>query len=250
MVQASTVPALDFLRLPLDSVAAYWLSLRKLAGNAKNLKALEQEAQFVAEPFVRHLLDMAVNAFPVARFNQLAAVSAAGELSKLNRQLDLMRIAVLDIAQGENPLRTLARMSACFLVLGDAPEKLLEEAQARVSQAAGRKMAKESYALDHRQPDGALAATLLFYAVLARRHGKAACRPFLAHAGSVFFTDGLALVIDGFDVPFVRKWLKKFKTAILADVQRKMELSTNLCAAILERQPFEDLRYLVRSYLR
>ena len=250
MTQSPATPELDFLHLPLDGVAAYWLSLRKLAGNARNVKALDHEAQYVAEPFVRHLLDMAVNALPIPRFTQLAAISAASELARLDRQLDLMRITVLDVAQGENPLRTLARMTACFAMPMEEPERLLEEAQSRVNKAANRKVTRELYVLDHRQPDETLCATLLFYSVLARRHGKPACRPFLAQVGSAFFTDGMALVVDGFDVPFVRKWLKKFKATLLADMDRKMTLSTQLCIAIQERQPFEELRYLVRSYLR
>ncbi len=250
MTQSTVTPALDFLHLPLDGVAAYWLSLRKLVGNARNLKALEEEAQYVAEPFVRHLLDMALASFPLPRFTQLADVCAASELARLDRQLDLMRITVLDVAQSENPLRTLARMTACFPTPLEEPEQILEEAQSRVNKTENRKTAREFYVLGHRQQDAALCTTLLFYAVLARRHGKPAIRPFLAQAESQFFADGMALVVDGFDVPFVRKWMKKFKATLLADMGRKMTLSTQLCMAIQERQPYEELRCLVRSYLR
>ncbi|GHV54770.1 hypothetical protein FACS1894206_08290 [Deltaproteobacteria bacterium] len=65
-----------------------------------------------------------------------------------------------------------------------------------------------------------------------------------------FFTDALALVLDGFDAPFIRKWMKRFKSTALEDVQRKIALSIDLCLAIQERVTFEETRFLVRSYIR
>ncbi|MDR3073389.1 MAG: hypothetical protein LBV01_01530, partial [Deltaproteobacteria bacterium] len=106
------------------------------------------------------------------------------------------------------------------------------------------------YAIGHNLGDEALVAKLLFYATLCRRHGKSACRPFLPQEGSIFFTDALALVLDGFDVPFIRKWMKRFKATVLGDMQRKIALSIDLCLAIQERAPMEEMRFLVRSHIR
>ncbi len=241
---------LTFLHMPLDGVAAYWLSLRKLLGNSRSLKMLEPEAEYVSEPFVRHLLDMLLSETASAQARQFAEISAQGELDRLDRQFDLMRIAVMDIATGENPLRTLARITACFPVPLANPEHLLEAAQARLAIALEGAAQPESYQINHNMNEEALVTTLLFYATLARRHGKAAARPFLPQAGSLFFTDALALVVDGFDAPFVRKWMKKFKASILADMRRKMNLSIDLCLAIQNRLPFEHMRFLVRAYIR
>ncbi len=247
---SQTSPDLTFLHMPLDGVAAYWLSLRKLLGGSRSLKALEPEAEYVSEPFVRHLLDMLLAELSSDQSRRLAERGAQNELDRLDRQFDLMRIAVLDIATGENPLRTLARITACFPVPLPNPELLLEAAQARLALALNGTAPPESYRVDHNMADEALVTALLFYATLSRRHGKAAARPFLPQAGSLFFTDALALVVDGFDVPFVRKWMKKFKTSILKDMQRKMDLSIELCLAVQERLPFEQMRFLVRAYIR
>jgi hypothetical protein len=243
-------PSPDFLRVPLAGVAAYWLTLRKLAGNARSLKSLEQELQFVAEPFVAHLLTLALSELSPARMRQCAAVSARAELFSVSRYFDFIRIAVLDIAQAENPLRTLARMLALFPVHPEEPETILERAQDRLHQASGKQAPREGYLVSHRHGDEELCATLLFYAVMSRKHGKAASRPFLVQAGSPYFVDSLALVIDGFDTPFVRKWLKKAKETSLEDIDRKCALSIDLCEALRDRMPFDDMKLLVKSHLR
>lgn len=247
---SQTGASITFLYMPIDGVAAYWLSLRKLMGNARNLKALEGEAQFVSEPFVRHLLDMITAQVSTERFRDLSRTCETQEIDRLDRQFDLMRVAVTDMAAGENPLRTLARMTARFPSPMSDPEGMLEAAQTRVSDALNGPMPAEASRIDHHMQDEDLVTTLLFYATLCRRHGKTACRPFLPQEGSLFFTDALSLVVDGFDGPFIRKWMKRFKTTIITDMQRKMSLSTDMGIAILDRASFEDMRFLVRSYIR
>ncbi len=127
---------------------------------------------------------------------------------------------------------------------------MMENAQTLVGQATSATLSPESYRVDHFFADERLAATLLFYAVLARRHGRTACRNFLPQEGSLFFTDALSLVVDGFDAPFIRKWMKSLKATLLADMRRKMLLSTDLVAALGEKMPFEEMRFLVRSHIR
>ena len=245
-----TGSSITFLYMPIDGVAAYWLSLRKLIGNARNMKALEAETQFVSEPFVRHLLDMLLSQMSPERCRALGETCGQSEVDRLGRQFDLMRIAILDIATGENPLRTLAKITAHFPAPIKAPEEMLESGQAHVAAALNGSLDPEACRVTHLMSDEALATVLLFYATLCRRHGKAACRNFLPQEGSLFFTDALSLVVDGFDAPFIRKWMKKYKAVLLNDMQRKMALSIDMCAAIQERVPFEEMRFLVRSYIR
>lgn len=245
-----TTPAVTFLYMPMDGVAAYWLSLRKLLGNSRNLRALEAEAQFVSEPFVRHLLDMLMTQTTAERLRQLAQICGANEIARLDRQFDIMRIAVMDMATGENPLRTLVRITARFSAPIPDPQTMLETSQSHLGAALNGTIAPEVYYVDHSMSDTALAETLLFYATLCRRHGKASCRTFLPQKGSIFFTDALSLVVDGFDAPFIRKWMKRYKATLLDDMHRKIALSTDMCLAIQERVPFEEMRFLVRSYIR
>ena len=241
---------ISFLYMPIDGVAAYWLSLRKLIGNSRNLKALEDETQFIGEPFVRHLLDMIVFQVPPERCRYLAEVCGKSEIERMNRQFDLMRIAVMDIASGENPLRTLAKFTALFPSPITDPEGLLEAANSNVAATLSHTLPPTTYHVSHDLTDQNLATVLLFYTTLSRRHGKAACRNFLPQERSLFFTDALSLVLDGFDNPFIRKWMKKYKLVLLNDMQRKISLSIDMSAAIQNRMPFDAMRFLVRSYIR
>ena len=240
----------DLLTIPLDGLAAYWLSLRKLTGSARHLKDLENEAAFAADSYIRHLLSMAIGSLPAETIRKLAELSANNECQLIDRQLDLMRVAVMDIAQGENPLRTLAKLLACLPQPQEHPEKMLEDAQTLLDKAHNKRGSKEAYRIVLRRPDEPLCSTLLFYVQLARRHGRPACRPFLPQCGSAFFADSMALVLDGFDAPFVRKWMKKNKATITAAMRRKMAMSADLCMAIYSRMPFDDMVHIVRSYLR
>lgn len=245
-----TVPSISFLSVPLDGVAAYWISLRKLQGNSRNMRILEDESGFVAESFIRHLLDMLVAQLPATRIRQLAEIGGKSETNRLERQFDLIGIAVLDTATGENPLRTLARITARLPFPAADPKALLETAQTHMAGAASGIVAPDVYRINHYMSDEALVTALLFYATLSRRHGKAACRAFLPQEGSAFFTDALSLVLDGFDAPFISAWMERYKTTVLTDVQRKIALSTDMCVAFAERVPFEEMRFLLRSYIR
>ncbi|CAK7030865.1 MAG: hypothetical protein DELT_02782 [Desulfovibrio sp.] len=245
-----TASSVSFLAVPIDGVAAYWLSLKKLQGNSRNMRSLEAESQFVAEPFIRHLLDMLIAQLPAARIQQLAEICRKNEMDRMDRQFDLIRIAVLDAATGENPLRTLARITARYPFPAADPQGMLDTAQNHVAAVSSGALSLDAYTINHRLSDETLTTALLFYTTLSRRHGKAACRTFLPQEGSVFFTDALSLVVDGFDAPFIRKWMKRYKMTVLADINRKIALSTDMCAAMAERIPFEEMRFLVRSYIR
>jgi hypothetical protein len=43
---------LDILQMPLDGLAAYWLSLKKLVEAKKGAKVLEEEADHTSEPYI------------------------------------------------------------------------------------------------------------------------------------------------------------------------------------------------------
>ena len=241
---------ISLLYMPIDAIAAYWLSLRKLVGNSRNMNVLEEETQFTPEPFIRHLLDMIVSQVPPERCRYLAEICGKSEMERLDRQFDLMRIAVMDIATGENPLRTLAKFTALFPAPIPDPEGVLDAAQNNVAAAVNHPLPPGAYQVSHDLTDLSLASVLLFYTTLSRRHGKASCRSFLPQEKSLFFTDALSLVLDGFDNPFIRKWMKKYKLVLTNDMHRKISLSIDLSAAIQNRAPFDAMRFLVRSYIR
>ena len=240
----------DLLEMPVEGVAAYWLSLKKLVGNKRNFKPIHEEAQHTSEEYVRYLLEIGFGNFSEDTIRKMAEVKARSMLSSMERKFDCMRVAVLDVATSENPHRSIAKLYADF------PQAPLEGDKAiRFSQELLRLMPdkykgrERFFDVGYKVPDDKLIVALLFYIFYARHQGKDACQGLLPLISSAYFRDALSMVIDGFDVPFVRKWLKKHKEALLKDMQFKCAMSTELCIGIASRVEYEDLHSIARAYL-
>lgn len=240
----------DIVEIPLEGVAAYWLSIKKLVEGKRNFKMLVDEASYTTEPFIKFLLECINADTPEERTLQLASVKRDCMLNDLARKFDLMRMALLDMATAENPRKTLAKMTAQYATAPLNEEKAFAYAQELV-QNAGDSLAEKGkfYNVDHRMRDDRLMVTLLFYVIWSRREGKIGCEHFLEFINSNYFTDGLALVIDGFDAPFVRKRLQVHKGAILAETRLKMEMSAEMCIAVRHKLPYDDVFRIARCYL-
>jgi hypothetical protein len=239
----------DLVEIPLEGVAAYWLSLKKLVDGKRNFKALEEEAEYTSEPYVQYLLHIGFGKLAEGQVRHLAGIRREAMLEELARKLDLMRMALLDMAAGDNPRKTLAKMTARFHRPPLNEEKAFQFAQ-ELMKLAGSNTDKTSYfVVGHRLRPDKLMVVLLFYVLWARREGKMACQPFLQHVGSQFFGDGMALVIDGFDAPFVRKRLRVHRDAILADVRRKMEMSTEMCLGVRNKLTYDDTFSIAKAYM-
>lgn len=241
----------DILEVPLEGVAAYWLSLKKLAGSRRNFKGMEEEAEYTNEPFVKHLLDIGFRGYSSERVRFLAETKSETLLNEVDRRFRLMRAAVLDVATGENPHRSLAKLYAQFPSPPVPEEKAMQLAQELVKLVPEHEAGKgRFFDVGLRSQDDKLVVTLLFYVLLSRHEGKIACQQLLKHVTSRFFRDGLAMVIDGFDTPFVRKWLKQQHDIVLDDASRKMRMSTELCLAIARKEDYEDVYRVARSFMR
>ncbi|MCA1944689.1 MAG: hypothetical protein LDL30_05320 [Desulfovibrio sp.] len=245
----------DLLDIPLEGVAAYWLSLHKLLEPHKKLKnaqrQVQDEAQYTTEPLVRYLLEALVSDMDVPDMRRLGQARADMLLDTVARRLQLMRVALLDMATAENPRRTLAKMTAQHAAPLIDEEKAFSLAQQLLGLAAspGWEAKAHYFAVDHRLKDDKLMVALLFHAAWTRREGKMAARQFLPHLSSVFFQQGLALVIDGFDAPFLRKRLKVHQAAIMADARRKAACSLELACAIKHRLPYEVVFTMAKAWL-
>jgi len=239
----------DIVEIPLEGVAAYWLSLKKLLAGKRNLKPLEDEANYTSEPCVKLLLELLAADTPVERIRALAATRAEVALAELARRLDLMRIALLDIAAADNPRKTFAKMAAHFPTPPLGEERAFSLVQELVQAAANPAEKARFFDVTHRAKPEQLMVVLLFYVVWARREDRIGCQPLLEFISSPLFSDGLALVIDGFDAPFVRKRLSVHRNAILAAASRKLELSAEMACGIRDKLPYESLFLAAKAYM-
>lgn len=241
----------DLLDIPCEGVAAYWLSLKKLIGNKRNFKGIAEEAEYTSEPFIRFLLEIAFSRYSEQRIRMLAEAKQRTLLTEVSRRFNLMRICILDVATGENPHRTLAKLEAQFVEPPVTDEKAIHLAQELVKVVSEKPQGAERYiAVGHKTQDDKLLVTLLFYVMLARHEGKMACQPWLPYISLRYFRDGLAMVADGFDAPFVRKWLKEHQLVLLEAAEHKMKMSLELALAIARKEDYEDIFVLAQSYMR
>lgn len=239
---------------PMRGLAAYWLSLKRLIDEKKHVRILEDEAQNAQEPFIAHLLDLAVSDIEAAGMRILCETRMASELDLFSRKLDLMRVAVLDMAAGENPRRTLVKMTAHFAKAPIGEEKAFRLAQDLAGQAAKTLKDKTTpdktlYDVHYHLLDDRLMTVLLFYVLFARREGKPSLKDFAPLVSAGFFQDGLALVVDNFDVPFVRKRLSVHKRSLVEELARKMRLSIDLCLGLRNRLGYDNLFRIAKSYV-
>ncbi len=240
----------DIIEIPLEGVAAYWLSIKKLVDEKRSFKPLGEEAEYTSEPYIKYLLDVVFSKLSPARVQELATLKRMAMLEEFARKVNLMRISLMDIATGENPRKSLAKMTAQYAKAPLGEEKAFELVQELVKQA--QKNPSETpafFSIDHRQKPEQLMVSLLFYVFWSRRKGKFACQPLLELVSSAFFQDGLSLVIDGFDAPFVRKRLKIHKQALLQESRVKMELSEKMSLAIREKYSYDDVFRIAKACL-
>lgn len=240
----------DILEMPVEGLAAYWLSIKKLMDAKKDPGFLATETEGTGEPFIRHLLQLTQSGADEDLARRLARAKRATLLAEYRRKIDMMRLALVGIAASENPRMTLIRLSA---LAGPTPfnEKRTFELAYGLMNTVAEKDADLPTLLDvdHKMKDDRLVVKLLFYAIMARRSGRQALHEHIPHLRSGFFAEGLSLCADGFEADFLARQLAQVRDAALMATRRKMDLSTEMCLAIRAGLAYDDVFLVARSYM-
>jgi len=241
---------LDILEMPVEALAAYWLSIKKLLDAKKDRSLLVTEMENTSERYIRHLLDTASSDMDQDLARRLATAKAQVLLSEVRRRLEMIRQALMAIAKGENPRLTLIRLSSLCGTAAAGEKRAFELAYGLMS-TVGEKDADLPVllAVDHKQKDDRLAVKLLFYALAARRSGKQALNEYLPHLKPGYFAEGLALCADGFEAEFVAQNLAGLRDAALLGAGRKMRMAAELCLAIRAQLSYDDVFRVARAYM-
>lgn len=242
---------LDILEMPLDGLAAYWLSLKKLWDSKKGAKkVIEDEAAHTPEPYISYLLNTAFGELPEHMVRKLARIKRETFIADWRRKIELMRIALYAVAAGENPRITLIRMDSRF----HAPpmdERKAFDLAGGVFAAIKDTSADLPTLLDvsHKHSHDRLVVKLLFYVIHARREGKQSLAPFIQFIRSPYFAEGLSLAVDGFDADFLANHLDRVRNEALADARRKMRLSQDMVLGIRDKLAYADLLRMAQAYM-
>jgi len=241
---------LDILEMPVEALAAYWLSIKKLLDTKRDKSLLSTELENTGERFIRHLLDAALSGHDEELSRSLARAKAQTLLAEARRRFEMMRTALSGMAQGENPRLTFIRLSG---LMGGAvlTEKRAFELAHGLMSTVGEKDASLPVLLgvDHKQKDDRLAVKLLFYALAARRNGKQALHEYLPHLKPGVFAEGLSLAADGFEADFVSRQVANLRDFALAAARRKMHMAAEMSLAIKAGLSYDDVFRVARSFM-
>lgn len=241
---------LNLVEIPLEGLAAYWLSLKKLLDERLDKSALQTEADYTRERFVRFLLEGVLSGLTVERFERLAAIKKRAMLTDMRRKFAAMRMAIKAVAEGDSPRMTLIRMLAAFPVPPIAEERASELSKA-LQQALREKPddAVRLVGLDMQTKPDRMLVKLLFLLTVARRDGKAALRPHLPSLRVPLLAEGLSLTLDGLDVDTVRGVSANLAASMLTDGMQKLDLCVDMALGLKAGMPYEELYLTAMSYI-
>ena len=241
---------LDILEMPVEALAAYWLSIKKLLDTKRDKALLAAEMENTGERFIRHLLDTAFSSLDQELVRELARAKSQTLLAEARRRFEMIRLALTGMAQNENPRLTFIRLSGLMGGTTLTEKRAFELAYGLMS-TVGEKDANLPLLLcvDHKQKDDSLAVKLLFYALAARRNGKQALNEYLPHLKPSPFAEGVSLAADGFEAEFVSSHLAALRDHALSGARRKMRMATEMCLAIKAGLPYDDVFRVARSFM-
>lgn len=241
----------DLMEMPLEGVAAYWLSVKKtLDAKKKNDGFLQEEARHTREPHIRFLLELTASSFAPERCEALASIRKKNILDELHRKYVLMAIGLLGIVSKENPQKVMIRFLSKFHIAPIFEKQVFEVAQVMLQNLDNAELNKAKFLnIDHKLKIEALIINLIFYCMLARRNGVNSLLEYQEYIVSQYFKDGLTLICDGFDYDFVKFRLNLVKKEILETMELKMDLSMQMMSATKSGVPFHDLYLIAKAYL-
>jgi len=237
---------LDLLEIPVEGVAAYWLSLKKVLKSRKNARMLQQEAKNTTEPYIRHILELVSSSFHDDQIRRFGEIKKDTIIKDLKRKMILISIGLLGIADNENPQQVLVRIISKFPISPVAEKQIFQEAQNYLEKSDSGNFYVD---IDHRMRIETLISHLIFYCMYSRRKGKEACRGFIKNTRSLYFSEGMNLILDGFDQDFIKYRLNLQQEEILYETERKMDMSMDMSLGIKNNIPYEDLFKIANSYL-
>ncbi len=240
---------LDIVEIPLEAVAAYWLSIKKVSGKGGRAitKAIKQEAGYTSEPFVKYLLEMLLSSFSDEEIRRYCQFKIRTLLRELQRRFILISIGILGVAAKENPGQVLIRLMSKFPIPPASERKIFKGAQEFLRLYEGGEI--PSVDISHTQHPELLITNLIFYCMLARRKGASECQVLTEKVNSPLFREGISLIVDGFDRDFIKYRLNLQQREVLSDTEQKMNMSVEMALALRRGVSYEDMFRIAQSFL-
>ncbi|WP_338669594.1 hypothetical protein [Pseudodesulfovibrio methanolicus] len=241
---------IDILEMPVEGLAAYWLSIKKLMDARKGRDILDEEIAATSEPYILHLLETVFSALDIPLVRRLARAKQEILIDDYRTKIDLMRLAIYAVASGENPRITLVRMDSKFAHPLMTEERAFDMATAMFDALKPRGVDLDILlSVDHKLKADRLLVKLLFFVMYARREGRQNLDRFIPHLGSRFFSEGVSLAIDNFEADFLANHLENIRDRVMIETGRKMDMALEMALAIRTKTAYDDIFRIARTYM-
>jgi hypothetical protein len=241
---------LDILEMPVEGLAAYWLSIKKIMDARKGRDILDEEIATASEPYILHLLETVFSSLDIPLVRRLAQTKRDILIDDYRTKIDLMRLAIFAIASGENPRITLVRMDSKFAHPLMTEDRAFDMATAMFDALRPQGVDMDILlSVDHKLKADRLLVKLLFFVMYARREGRQNLDRFIPHLGSRFFSEGVSLAIDNFEADFLANHLESIRDRVMVDTGRKMDMALEMALAIRTKTAYDDIFRIARTYM-
>ncbi|XXJ18713.1 hypothetical protein ACR42D_04000 [Desulfovibrio caledoniensis] len=241
---------LDILEMPVEGLAAYWLSIKKIMDARKGRDILDEEIAAATEPYILHLLETVFSALDIPLVRRLAQAKRDILIDDYRTKIDLMRLAIFAIASGENPRITLVRMDSKFAHPLMTEDRAFDMATAMFDALKPRGVDLNILlSVDHKLKADRLLVKLLFFVMYARREGRQNLDRFIPYLGSRFFSEGVSLAIDNFEADFLANHLESIRDRVMVETGRKMDMALEMALAIRSKTAYDDIFRIARTYM-
>ncbi|NDV18535.1 hypothetical protein GO013_03765 [Pseudodesulfovibrio sp. JC047] len=241
---------LDILEMPVEGLAAYWLSIKKILDAKKGRAILDEEIANTVEPFILHLLETTFSDLEIPLIRRLTKAKKNILLNEYTIKINLMRLAISAIASGENPRITVVRMDSEFAHPPMAEERAFDMATAMFDAIKPKGVNLDALlSVTHKLSADRLLVKLLFFVMFARREGRQDLERFIPHMGSRLFSEGVSLAIDNFEADFLTYHMKGIRDQVLTLTEHKMDMAMEMALAIRNKHTYDDIFRIARAYM-
>ncbi|MEZ7198791.1 hypothetical protein [Pseudodesulfovibrio karagichevae] len=241
---------IDILEMPVEGLAAYWLSIKKIMDARKGRDILDEEIATTSEPYILHLLETVFSALDIPLVRRLAQTKRDILIDDYRTKIDLMRLAIYAVASGENPRITLVRMDSKFAHPLMTEDRAFDMATAMFDALKPKGVDLNILlSVDHKLKADRLLVKLLFFVMYARREGRQNLDRFIPYLGSRFFSEGVSLAIDNFEADFLANHLENIRDRVMVETGRKMDMALEMALAIRTKTAYDNIFRIARTYM-
>ncbi|NJB67350.1 hypothetical protein GGQ74_000990 [Desulfobaculum xiamenense] len=240
---------LDITEMPLEGIAAYWLSLKKIMGGKVAPKLALDEAGRTEEPYIRYLLESCFTGLSDDQFLRVAGFKAETVVRGMQLRQGLIREAVLSMSAGENPRKALVRMAAHFPAQLMPEEKISRMALEMVKKARAGSGTEYTVTIDYTTAADQLLVKLMFYVFWARHEGAGSMRTFAETSRCLLFREALSMVEDGFDRSFIKACVDTRCEGLVREARLKMNMAAELALALRGKLSYDEMFVVAQAYM-